>query len=227
MKRLFRSIFFVVAISGIHSNPAVRACDIIVGTADGFGVDSLTIDTNTGLEWLDWTESTNISYPDIVEQFGSGGDFEGFRHATSREIITLLRNLDVGFILDDYMNFEEGGAVAAVTPDNGESLSAALSYVGQTGTFDGRPSAWAITGDPLPDPSDFGLRPNSEFSPGVLLEIARDGSSVVNNAISAFRVGNFQIGHALVRQTIVPEPASFLCLLGLGILGLTGRRRLQ
>lgn len=48
-----------------------------------------TIDTNTGLEWLDVVESANWSYNDILGEFGVGGQFEGWRHATLFEASTL------------------------------------------------------------------------------------------------------------------------------------------
>jgi len=52
----------------------------------------LTRDTDTGLEWLDTNQSRNWSYPDIINEFGAGGLFEGFRHATLDEVITLQSN---------------------------------------------------------------------------------------------------------------------------------------
>ncbi len=55
---------------------------VMIGDDAVFGAGSITIDTDTGLEWLDWTESTNRSYNDVSGQFGAGGDFEGWRHAT-------------------------------------------------------------------------------------------------------------------------------------------------
>jgi hypothetical protein len=46
----------------------------------------ITLDTSTGLEWLDVTESTNYSFNYVSSQFGVGGDFEGFRYATTSEV---------------------------------------------------------------------------------------------------------------------------------------------
>lgn len=57
-----------------------------------FGVDSITLDTDTGLKWLDLTFSTNRTVADVSTQFGSGGDFEGFRYATHNEVDTFLIN---------------------------------------------------------------------------------------------------------------------------------------
>jgi len=51
-----------------------------------------TIDTASGLEWLDLTETVNRSYADVASQFGVGGELEGWRHATTSELNTLAAN---------------------------------------------------------------------------------------------------------------------------------------
>ena len=51
-----------------------------------YGADSITLDTETGLRWLDVPISLNRSYNDVAAQFGAGGDFEGYRFATPSEV---------------------------------------------------------------------------------------------------------------------------------------------
>ena len=51
-----------------------------------FGVGSITYDTETGYEWLDLTESLNMSFNDVSAQLGPGGQFYGFRYATAEEV---------------------------------------------------------------------------------------------------------------------------------------------
>ena len=58
-------------------------------TAPG-GADNVTRDLATGLEWLDLTTSLGLSYDDVQLQFGPGGGFEGWRHATTAEVTTLF-----------------------------------------------------------------------------------------------------------------------------------------
>ncbi len=60
-----------------------------------FGVGSITLDTATGLEWLDLAFSVNRSFDDVSANFGPGGDFEGFRYATAAELITLYTNAGI------------------------------------------------------------------------------------------------------------------------------------
>jgi len=58
--------------------------------ADIIDNGSFTTDTQSGLDWLDVTETTYKSYNDVIEQFGKGGDFEGYRYATALEFNTLI-----------------------------------------------------------------------------------------------------------------------------------------
>jgi len=51
-----------------------------------------TTDTETGLDWLDVTASVEKSYNYVSSQFGLGGEYEGYRYATSREFNTLVSN---------------------------------------------------------------------------------------------------------------------------------------
>lgn len=55
-----------------------------------FGADSVTLDTGTGLRWLDVDISVNRSFNDVSGQFGAGGDFEGWRYATGAEVLNLI-----------------------------------------------------------------------------------------------------------------------------------------
>lgn len=46
----------------------------------------ITRDTDTGLDWLDLTETTGISYDDMLLELGVGGMYEGFRYATTADV---------------------------------------------------------------------------------------------------------------------------------------------
>lgn len=45
-----------------------------------------TVDSVSGLEWLDLSVSLGRSYFDVAEQFGPHGDFAGYRFATSTDV---------------------------------------------------------------------------------------------------------------------------------------------
>ncbi len=71
----------LLAMAAILSCSSAQA-SIQIGDAAGFGTGSLTIDTDTGLEWLDWTVSAGISYNDMITKFDVDETYEGWRHAT-------------------------------------------------------------------------------------------------------------------------------------------------
>jgi len=51
---------------------------------------STTLDTQAGLEWLDLSASTGLSFAQVSAGFDTGGAFEGYRYATSTEVQHLL-----------------------------------------------------------------------------------------------------------------------------------------
>ncbi|MEO0974651.1 MAG: hypothetical protein AAFX85_16300, partial [Pseudomonadota bacterium] len=60
---------------------SVTRAELISGDSE-FGVDTVTVDTETGLEWLDWSVTRNRSFDDISAELMAGGEFDGFRYAT-------------------------------------------------------------------------------------------------------------------------------------------------
>lgn len=62
-------------------------------------------DTVSGLEWLDVGETRNYSYNEVAAQFGEGGLFAGWRHATIPEVTALYAQF--GFNLPyDFRSFD-------------------------------------------------------------------------------------------------------------------------
>lgn len=50
----------------------------------------VTYDTETGLSWLDATETRDMNYREVVAEMGVGGRLFGWRHATTHELDQLL-----------------------------------------------------------------------------------------------------------------------------------------
>jgi len=71
----------------------------LISQDSAFGVDTITLDTDTNLQWLDVDLTANRSFDDVAAQLGPGGEFEGFRHATVDEIMTLWVNAGIPDIL--------------------------------------------------------------------------------------------------------------------------------
>ena len=65
---------------------------IFIPTTNATIVDNgiYTTDTNTGLDWLDVTETVNLSYNYVTSQLGTGGAYEGWRYATGNEFNQLV-----------------------------------------------------------------------------------------------------------------------------------------
>ena len=55
-----------------------------------------TSDTQTGLDWLDLTETSGLSYEYVSSQLGGGGRFEGWSFAEQEQINTFFSN--AGFV---------------------------------------------------------------------------------------------------------------------------------
>jgi len=59
------------------------------------GDNLITHDTVSALNWLDLTETNNLSYSAVVAQLGAGELYEGFRVATTLEVVALWSNFGV------------------------------------------------------------------------------------------------------------------------------------
>jgi hypothetical protein len=79
-----------------------------------YGEGAITYDTETGLEWLDFTFTKGMVYEEVSYDFGPGGYLEGFRRPTIAEIIDLLAQAGISYpfhftwdplIMEDYRTF--------------------------------------------------------------------------------------------------------------------------
>ena len=57
--------------------------------------DLITQDTVTGLLWLDVSETYGTPFDTVSAEFGTGGQFEGFRYATDAEVENLWSNFGI------------------------------------------------------------------------------------------------------------------------------------
>jgi len=195
---------------------AAAGCGVFVGIAGGdvvsiddavFGDDSITVDTDQGLEFLDLTLSTSRTVNQVVTQLGEGGEFEGFRRASAEEVLTMVANA----------GFEIPELGQTVTMPGTPAFTEFVTMTGIVGVNGGiRFSRGLVTDSPAVGRSYF-----------VALEdyIGVNQHDIVTTIISA---GNNDasgsIGHWLVRDS-VPAPGG-LALLGVGgLIGVRARRR--
>ena len=105
------------------------------------GLDSITIDTQSGLEWLDLTKSTNLSADVVATQLGVGGDFDGFRYASIAELTELFGHAGIPDV-----SFGPG----AQTGPNFAPVSNLLSLLGVTAPAGGFSQSSGLLADPSP-----------------------------------------------------------------------------
>jgi len=177
------------------------------------GVNNVTSDTATGLDWLDLTASSGISFDNILLQFGTGGTYEGWRHATQAEVNDLIVN-SVGLPLANQPILDPI-AVQFVTFFGITQTSSVTSSVAARGRYNDD-----LTGSIANSAGSafVAYRTGSSFLPDFTEASILDDQPVINSVVPISGTG-----HWLVRATsdtpAVPEPATFVQA-ALGLLGL-------
>lgn len=170
---------------------------------DGFNI---TLDTSTGLEWLDWSLTTGRSYNDVFAQT-AGGNLNGWRYANEADFTSLAQ---AAGIPTAYYDAAPGGTNAGF-----EILN----------TFLGSGS---INNESLAISAELSLMPGSHILGGFISSQSifltasptAAGQNGLNDEFSYERAGS-----ALIRNTsVVPVPAA-AWLFGSGLLGLVGVAR--
>lgn len=133
---------------------------LVSGDHPLFGEDSVTFDTSTGLTWLDIPFSADRSYNDISSEFGPGGDFEGFRYATSGEVISLWLNAGIPVIPGN-------------DPSNVVPISGLIDLIGATFDNGSFREVAASTADP-------GFLSNSRLVHAIAHNSSTFGSVIIN-----------------------------------------------
>ena len=222
MKTATPVLIHAVAITLLYSCCVTQA-EIRIGDYHAPGDGLLTIDTNSGLEWLDWSYTAGISYNSMINLFGVGETYDGWRHATSDEARVLLA---------------DGFGIPLANWPQVTRIDDGSARVGELVRFFGQdPSLWII------DAAAGQLQ--SEDENQLLVHVSDNDSAAsfigIGPGPDADYEGSFlgwgepdifirASGHALVRVTSsVPEPTSLslLCCLGLGHVGLRWHRRNQ
>lgn len=189
-------------------------------------------DTSSGLEWLDVTESINMSRNQVTSELATGGKFFGWRYATGAEFLQLASNATGQSMTNPATYY---GLPTNITLDGliamlGSTLDAYyLHFYGKTfNDYLGNPAySQHYTIGQLSDevPNQTG----SAYFGGYLNDFNRNGYS--QDELQAYFVGfgpdnkAYNVGSYLVRTTNeIPEPET-LALIGLGLGGLFAFRR--
>ena len=190
---------------------------------DGF---NLTIDTNTGLRWLDLTLTNGRSFNDVSSNFAVGGDYEDYRHATRNEILSFWSNAGINYTANYIHQPDNSMAISSLMEKLGLTLD--LTYDGGLGIYKGA-GGWF---------DDTAYRPGATSPSRVFLQYRVEGPSgqpfcpdnpecidafLFQETVFSFDTTQFVTGNMLV-GTAVPVPAAFW-LFGSAVLGLIGVTR--
>jgi hypothetical protein len=205
-KRITTHLLSLTLLLSFNATAAVISVDDI----GGFGPDTLTRDTDQGLDFLDVEFSLGRSFNDVSAEFGVGGDFEGFRYASLEEVINLANNFGVtpAFTPGDaaYIDTDISGLVDMLGETNSGMFSRQL--IGMTGTF--APFPGTVRQVEFIDEFD-----DVTFDDRISSEVVFSGLVSESSPIKA---------SYLVRAQPVPEPASIALMLA-GASGLLAFRQ--
>lgn len=188
---------------------------------------SYLTDTASGLEWLDVTESINMSRNQVSSELAAGGKFFGWRYATGAEFLQLASNATGQYMTNPTTYY---GLPINITLDSlvamlGSTLDAYyLHFYGKTfNDYLGNPAysqhyTLGLLADEIPNQT------SAAYFGGYLNEFNRNGYS--QDELQAHFVGfgaefqGYNVGSFLVRTTnAIPEPETLL-LIGLGLGGI-------
>jgi len=193
-----------------------------------------THDTISGLDWLDVTETRDLSYNYVGSQFDDGGVFKGWRYAKLSELDSLVSNnvtlLALGGVGSaDQYDYHEMDVLITLLGDTLEP------FLAEKGTDVATTYNHVL--NPIRHESNalfFGLRINGTSQGSVLTTMRytdADGSLVDaayynrGGYVGHPNFGGSSSGSFLVREVApVPVPSAII-LLGSGLIGLIGAKR--
>ncbi len=206
----FRSIkrFILISLALLGLSVSSANASLKSGFDPIFRADSITIDSETGLEWLDLKHTNGMQYNYVSGQFDAGQEFAGWRYASASEVSVFWTN---------------GGGTPSYTGAAGDWVADVLNYWGRTS---GGVRAYFITAD---------ISVAGTHDMGKLTDLTtKDIGGPLNPYYAELHAGTYDdgltlgpVGSALVRITAVPVPPA-IWLFGTALIGLVGfgkRRR--
>lgn len=175
--------------------PSAQAVLYLTGDAN-FGPNSITVDTSTGLGWLNLTEASDLSYQQVLSDTQAGGMFNGFRFATVAEVLNLYNSAGI--------------PGTGYYPLSNLSIQSLFSLIGTSGIINGQPGALALSGT-----SSAG---GGYFAPAIYVTggeyLVSDGGFQSEGTAYAPTTSYPDLSSWLVKTVPEPMDAGFLVLAG-------------
>ena len=172
-----------------------------------------TTDQISGLDWLDLTETNNLSYNYISSQLGAGGIYEGWSYATSLQVADLWSNFGIDL---------SAGAPTYVSgfldPNIIEASTLLGNILNEYSSTDFSYGTLGLT-------ADLKLGANPEMMGAYLWN--PDVSSIyfpIDYTFTTPYDADLFFGSYLIRSSVVPIPPA-VWLFGSGLIGLIGLAR--
>ena len=165
--------------------PLSQSADALLMSKDSaWGSGTITLDTNSGLEWLDINLSVNLSYNEMLAHMQNGGLYAGFRYATQNEVEALFTN-------------------AGLTTGSSPAMQTALdliSFLGATYSSRGNSEIFGITG----------TSSASGVESGIVDHVFSNGTPMYDASVSELTYGmdynSSSVGNWLVSSTTSEIP---------------------
>lgn len=185
----------------------LSAAASIISVDNEFGLDAGTVDTDQSLEFLDLTLTTQISYHEMQDLINPGGAYEGWRHASSGEVLRMVINAGVEIPDESGKYYPPRGPVLELIDLIGMNYTLAPIIPEIYGTL-------GFTRETISDEEQSMFAVFSWFTTGF----------VSSEGYRSPSVQHFDAGHWLVRENTIPNPGSLSLLSIAGVLA-TRRRR--
>ena len=202
--KTIRYLIPVAVVLLLMKAPSTEAT-LYLSSDPSFGPNSLTVDTSTGLEWLNLTKSVGFSYDQVLADMEPGGMFSGYRYATIQEVMGLYSSAGI-----------PGPGYYSLSSPSVQNL---FSLVGSTWSQFGRPALEGFSGtanaslQEAPQIYASGVNSSLEYlvsGPNFLLLSVNPGGS------------SGSMGSWLVKE--VPEPSALALFVAGGFILVGGGR---
>ncbi len=194
-----RFILISLALLGLSVSSAIAS---LTSGDSSFGLGSITIDSVSGLEWLDLTYTAGWSYDDVSGNL-TGGTWDGWRYATGDEVDAFWANGGSTGTADAWVADVIGlwGTTSGSPFDITATFLNAGTYIGSIGSHN-----WGYLGD-------------------YTLQTCNCYAAESNFGYQLDDTESSEVAHALVRDpnavSAVPVPAA-IWLFGTALIGLVG-----